>query len=297
MQVVLFTMASTVVPQRQSAASGMIRQQDPLGQDYRNTWPLYIRQHEGQIHSQWNQDGVLQYIFESIGVTNKYFVEFGFDRNEYVFGANTHLLYEAGWRGLLMDGGHENATINLHREMISIDTIVDLFKKYKVPKEPDYVSVDLDSCDIWVMMEIAKAYRPRVMTVEYNSNFPAGATLAWPPTCAERWQGDTVFGSSVGAIYLAAQEVGYTVVHGIPVADLFLVRRDLLSDNLHVHSLSTIEQWVSGRPLHPRPQNASRFEIFIDYAAYRSNGEDIEKSRQEALKYLGENTNFFTQDV
>ena len=259
------------------------------------SWPLFLKTAEGQVYSQWSQDGVLKYIFDHIGVTNRFFVEFGFDQNAYTFGANTHMLFEQGWKGLLMDGGHENATINLHKEMISIDNIVELFEKYKVPQEPDYVSVDLDSCDIWVMKKIATAYRPRVMTIEYNSNFPAGATVAWPPTCSERWKGDKVYGSSVGAIFMAAEDVGYTVVHGIEVADLFLIRNDVLfgrsmDNGVKVYSQSTIERWITNAPLHPDPVDGSRYELFVEYDAYARKGKSVKDAQREAFKYIQEHT-------
>jgi hypothetical protein len=43
-----------------------------------------------------------------------------------------YLREEKGWRGLLMDGGHENPSINLHRELIYPAKIVQLFEKYEV---------------------------------------------------------------------------------------------------------------------------------------------------------------------
>lgn len=128
------------------------------------------------MYSQQGQDGVLAEIFRRLGVTNRFYVEFGFDADDFGGGSgpNTRNLWEQGWRGLLLDGSHANASINLHRHYIQPDNIAALFKKYEVPKEADYVSIDLDSCDIWVLLELAKEYRPRVVSVEYNSNFPAG---------------------------------------------------------------------------------------------------------------------------
>ena len=124
-------------------------------------WPLDLRHHERKVYSQTMQDGVLEEIFARLGTTNKYYVEFGFDASTYTegVGANTQLLSERGWKGLLMDGGHENAAINLQKNMITIDNIVPLFKEYGVPTQPDYVSVDVDSCDIWLFLELTKVYR------------------------------------------------------------------------------------------------------------------------------------------
>lgn len=140
------------------------------------SWPMRLREQERKVHSQTMQDGVLEAIFEHIGTTNKYYVEFGFDADSFEgsIGSNTRNLYGQGWTGLLMDGGYENASINLHKEFLTDRNIVELFDKYLVPRAPDYVSIDVDSCDIWILLQLTKAYRPRVITVEYNSNFPPG---------------------------------------------------------------------------------------------------------------------------
>jgi hypothetical protein len=149
----------------------------------RQPWPLALFDHESHVHSQGDQDGVLAEIFSRLGTTNRFFAEFGFDADSFAggVGANTQLLYAQGWRGLLMDGGHENAAIGLHREMITPGNVVGLFAKYGVPLEPDYVSIDLDSTDLWVFLALTKVYRPRVMSIEYNMNFPAGR---WAAGCA-----------------------------------------------------------------------------------------------------------------
>ena len=40
------------------------------------------------------------------------------------------------------------------------------FQKHNVPIELDYLSIDIDSADLWVMRSILSVYRPRVITVE-----------------------------------------------------------------------------------------------------------------------------------
>ncbi len=189
-------------------------------------WPLSLAGAERRVYSQTMQDGVLEEIFKRLGTTNKQFVEFGFDSDAYETGgggANTRLLHAKGWRGLLLDGGHANPAINLHKAMLSPENIVDLFAEHGVPDEPDYISIDLDSCDIWLFLALAKWYRPRVVTIEYNSNFPAGSTLAWPPDCSLGWEPfkagghPRVMGSALGAVYLAAADAGYVVVHAVKV--------------------------------------------------------------------------------
>ena len=61
-----------------------------------------IQFHEAKMYSQNKEDGVLDYIFDNVGTTDKYYVEFGTANGDEV---NTRKLYElSGWDGLLMDG-------------------------------------------------------------------------------------------------------------------------------------------------------------------------------------------------
>jgi glycosyltransferase involved in cell wall biosynthesis len=53
----------------------------------------------------------------------------------------------------------------MNNQVINSTTIVPLFKKYSVPSEPDFVSIDIDSVDMWVMRAMLKSYKPRVVMV------------------------------------------------------------------------------------------------------------------------------------
>lgn len=87
-------------------------------------------------------DGVMKRIFEVIGTSNKYFVEIGYNTDQWSEGSNTcNLHMEHRWNGLLLDARFENASINLHKHFVTAQNIVDIFDKYEVPLEPDYVSI------------------------------------------------------------------------------------------------------------------------------------------------------------
>ncbi|MGC8643998.1 MAG: hypothetical protein ACP5XB_29415, partial [Isosphaeraceae bacterium] len=64
--------------------------------------PKDLNRHEFQAFSQNGEDGIIAEIFQRIGVTNRYFVEFGASDG---FENNTALLVRPlGWRGLWIDG-------------------------------------------------------------------------------------------------------------------------------------------------------------------------------------------------
>ena len=199
------------------------------------SWLSRIDEHEQRVTSQSGQDGVLEYIFsdEGIGSTNKYYIEIGFNSINFDggSGANSYHLYRNGWSGLLIDIENENPSINLRKHRVTADNIVSIFDLYGVPREPDYISIDIDSQDLWVLRALLSSgkYRPRVLTVEFNANLPFSSTVTVPLNFNQPGaEIDMLFGASAGALKMVAEEFGYSVVHVIDKLDLVLVRNDLL---------------------------------------------------------------------
>ena len=188
------------------------------------------------------------------------------------------LLAFSRFAGVLLDSGHEKAELNLHKEVIVPDTLVSLFDKYEVPADVDFVSIDTDSLDLWLFRALvaSRKYRPRVICLEYNSNFALGDYRTFPngvgtvrgddllmadlehfprassftreegggfpvdfvivlfffpfphvdPTM--KYGGDTIYGASLSALNLVAEEYGYQLVYVDRPLDSFFVRKDLL---------------------------------------------------------------------
>ena len=95
--------------------------------------------------SQGRQADILDALFGIIGATNKEYVEFGYNSRSLCSGsgANTCRLWRKGWRGLLLDGGNRNESINLHQEMISSANIVHLLRRYGVSEDVDSIYYDV----------------------------------------------------------------------------------------------------------------------------------------------------------
>ena len=181
-------------------------------------------------YSQGRQDEVLQAIFKKTGTTNKRCVEFGFDSDTLTGGngANTaRLILEEGWTGLLMDQGRQNHAINLWRETLTPENLAEVFTRHGVLLESDYVSIDVDSVDLWLCRAMFQAgYRPRVVSVEYNSNYALHESVTARP--GTTWQyGDQCYGASLAALYRVGQEFGYHLIDAVAGMDVFLVRSDM----------------------------------------------------------------------
>jgi len=215
----------------------------------RNCWNAalwYDRFAKEEVWSRSSQrwaDSVLASLFAetNLGTTNKFVVEFGFDavgwKDSSGGGSNSKMLrLDLGWKGIAFDIENEMLADNIFKEFVTPDNVVGVFDKHGVPKDSDYVSIDIDSCDLGVFLNLtARHYRPRVLTVEYNSAYeldqsktircelPTGEKFSWPSLGYGQ-----LYGSSLRALHKAAEMRGYSMVYALPLNDVFLVRSDLI---------------------------------------------------------------------
>ena len=218
-------------------------------------------------YSQKDQDGILQNIFKAIGVANRAAVEFGFGYEansghsgeqliEHNTGLNTRLLREKGWNVTYFDALISDSVAGIKAVILTEDNIVSSFRAAGVPTEVDYVSIDVDSIDVWLLKALLTEYLPRVISIEFNINF-----LSWMHITHTRkwhaWTGRSVYGASAGAIDYVARANGYRVVNIMPSGvDMFLVRKDLLDAHCNPTSIASFEELAGaarlGKRMHKR---------------------------------------------
>lgn len=188
-----------------------------------------LAEFEKKTFSQNGEDGVLKAIFDMVGETNRYYVEFGAGNGDE---CNTrHLREYFNWSGLLMDAGRENQNINLHREFITSQNINFLFQKYSVPKEFDLLSIDIDFNDwhIWHALDIS--YRPRVVVIEYNGSHPPDQDRVVRYDPNELWDGTDYYGASILALFRLGSHKGYSLVYAESKGvNLFFIRNDIIDE-------------------------------------------------------------------
>lgn len=183
-----------------------------------------LHRHERKQYSQNGEDGVIERLFDIVGVTNRYAVELGTGSGEE---CNTRLLRERGWSGVMLDCDHENPALQLHREFITAENVNDLFAKYGVPESFDLLSIDIDGNDYWVWKALSARYQPRVVVIEYNGGVPADVAVVMPYDATYRWTGQLNCGQSLAAVRKVSAEKGYSLVYASP-PNAFLVRTPLL---------------------------------------------------------------------
>ena len=125
--------------------------------------------------------------------------------------------------------------------MIYSHNVEAILSKYGVHPTVDYVSVDIDSWDLWVVDALLRSFRPRLLSLEYNPNIPYAYALTYPDASMmraakeDRVQRDgeyrfgCFYGASSRAIYLLSKAHGYQTIAVVTPLDVFLVPRELAS--------------------------------------------------------------------
>ena len=238
-----------------------------------------INENEKKVYSQNGEDGIIDYIFSNIGITNKFSVEFGVGDG---FESNTaYLLEKKNWSGLMMDYGSDDKIhvsnvlkkvwknknlgfkkniendirfakkiisrnkrtnsfqFDIKNERVTAENIQNLFEKYNVPTHFDLLSIDIDFNDYWVWKSIVD-YFPRVVVIEYNSSIPSHESKVVPYNPDYIWDGTNYFGASLLALSNLASQKGYTLVGcDSNGINAFFCKTDLL-DNFTLNSIDEL---------------------------------------------------------
>lgn len=117
-----------------------------------------------KIFSQFGEDGITVKIFDLIGTTNKICVEFGVESGKEC--CSKILWVENNFKQVLFDSSHKNLDINLKKETITVKNVLQILSKNHIPINLDFLCVDIDSYDFYVVHKILEKYYPRLLIVE-----------------------------------------------------------------------------------------------------------------------------------
>ncbi len=222
----------------QSILSSELRQ---LRQELALRSPLNPATFGYKVYSQVDEDGIIDAIFDVLGEGSRVFVEFGCGNG---LENNTHCLLLRGWRGVWVDGDRAKiATIGAQIPLSSarlrvINTFVTrenaatvaqraLASLEDAPADMDFLSIDLDGNDAYILSELLTHYNPRVVCVEYNAKFPYPLDVEIAYDANHNWSGDDYHGASLAA-YVRRFGSEYRLVScNLSGVNAFFVRADL----------------------------------------------------------------------
>jgi len=186
-------------------------------------WFSDLEAHEASVYSQSGEDGTLARLFDLIRLSNRFFVEFGAKDGKYLSNTANFRLHQ-GWTGLLMDGDPESSDDSAHHlladktaprvreEIVTRENINQLLARYRVPKNFDLLSIDIDGNDYWVWKAL-EGYVPRVVLIEYNIFFQLHERKTIPYDPAHVWDESAFHGASLAALRDLGKQKGYELVY------------------------------------------------------------------------------------
>lgn len=203
-----------------------------------------LAEHEYGVYSQSGEDGVLLRLFESIGVQDRFFVEFGaWDGLHLSNTANLRLHH--GWTGLLMEDSDSADGRLVQRERVDAENVNRLFGKYDVPRRFDLLAIDIDGNDYWVWKAI-EGFTARVVLIEYNVFFAPRMSRTMPYDPDHVWDQSFYHGASLAALRKLGDEKGYALVHTDRWApNAFFVLRSELPADFVDRPIEEITPWNS----------------------------------------------------
>lgn len=196
-----------------------------------------------QVYSQNEEDGMINEIFNRIGTTNKFFIEFGVQSG---LESNTHFLLFNGWKGIFIEGseGYYKQILNNFKEPIknkkltvlnkfitaeNINDIINSTEAYKI-NDIDLLSIDIDGNDYHVFKAI-DVINPRVVVIEYNTKFPPPSEYIMPYNPEHCWDYTDIQGASLQSLTKLANEKGYSLVATtLTGVNAFFVKNELIED-------------------------------------------------------------------
>ena len=167
--------------------------------------------YEKKIYSQNGEDGITLEIIKRLNIENGFYVEFETQNGSE---CNTRILREKyNWKGLLMDGSHQNDNINLKKEFITRENILTLFNKYNVPKNFNLLSIDIDFNDFYVLHKILQNYSMDIIILEYNAYFHPNedSIIKYDPNGG--WDGTNYFGASLLSYTKLLNKFDYSLIY------------------------------------------------------------------------------------
>ena len=145
-----------------------------------------LLEYYGNIHSQIGQDGILQEIFKKLDLRKGFFCEFGAWDGIYL--SNCRKLVEEGWSGVFIEGNPKkfsdlllnyqgskgihcvSAFVGAPKSGVYGDTLSVVLKNNGINGEKvDFLSIDIDGCDLEVFEEIG--INPKVILLEGGVHF------------------------------------------------------------------------------------------------------------------------------
>lgn len=185
--------------------------------------------------SQFGEDEIISFIFSNIFPSNRFFCDIGAGFYGKGQMSNTKVLSDNGWHGLRIDANNDDDP-TIERLYVTPENIVPFLKSKSVPYGFDFLTIDIDSFDLDILEAVVPEYRPSVICTEFNSALDPEKSLKLKYEKDYVWDETAKYGYSFGAAVKFCNKHGYVIILNHVEQNLFLVRNDLITEDLPIIS-------------------------------------------------------------
>ena len=182
--------------------------------------------------SQNGEDGILESILDSIGLSEGVFWEFG--AADGCENCTRFLAEKSGWAGLWVEGDVERANkarsigkplnVETIQAFITAENIMNLVAGQA---KPNVLVIDVDGNDYWLWRELGRSIRPELVIIETNNSYGPDTHWVMPYNANHQWQQDRIHGASLRALMSLGDQFGYKLVANDSTGtNAFFVRED-----------------------------------------------------------------------
>ncbi len=188
---------------------------------------------ENRIYSMFDEQSIIHgYLkLNAVDLESRYCVDIA--ASDGIDMSNTYSLYKNGWRGLAVEFDARKfeslarsyvnfPNVNLAKCMVTPLNILSLLSANEIPDRFDFLSLDIDGYDYFVLEQILGRYRPKLICAEINEKIPPPIkfTVKWNPSYA--WAEDHFYGQSISQLHMLATKHQYALVE-LHYANAFLI--------------------------------------------------------------------------
>jgi hypothetical protein len=196
-----------------------------------------------KVFSQWDEDGLIEYIVSHCDIPNRNFIEIGI--GDYTEANTRFLLTERGWSGVVVDSTTQDIDklqaseaywrypLTAVNAFVTAENVNELIGGAGLKGDIGLLSIDVDGVDYWIWNAV-EAVSPRIVICEYNGLFGSKAkvTVPYEPAFDRRAKHYSWLycGASLAALVDLAKRKGYTLV-GCNAGgnNAFFVRDDVMA--------------------------------------------------------------------
>lgn len=207
---------------------------------------------EFRVHSQFGDDGIIQWLVARLPSLPKRFVEFGVE--DYTESNTRFLMVSRNWTGLVMDGSPANIGrlrarkwfwrygLTALARFVTRENVDTLISEWAGQEPVGLLHIDVDGNDYW-LWDAVQCISPGIVIMEYNAVYGADRAITVPYApgfrrFAAHYSGQYA-GASLAALAHLAGHKGYALIGANSAGNnAYFLRRELLDNDLVEVSVS-----------------------------------------------------------